>query len=76
MTCAGILGTVSAVDCSVDTFRRFIDVNLVGTFIVAQASAREMTKQGVSGSMVLVASMSGSITNKVRKLEIRVWEAV
>lgn len=65
VTCAGISGRVPAVDYPIDDFRRIVDVNLVGTFIVAQAAAREMRKQNVPGSMVFVASMSGSATNKV-----------
>lgn len=65
VTCAGVSGRVPAVDYPVDDFRRIVDINLVGTFIVAQAAAREMRNQNVSGSIVLVASMSGWGSNKV-----------
>ncbi|KAL2014301.1 hypothetical protein VTN00DRAFT_1826 [Thermoascus crustaceus] len=64
VTCAGVSGRVPAVDYPVDDFRRIVDINLVGTFIVAQAAAREMRNQNVSGSIVLVASMSGWGSNK------------
>lgn len=43
-----------------------MEINVTGTFAVAQAVALEMKKANTSGSMVLVASMSGSVANKVR----------
>ena len=42
-----------------------MEINATGTFAVAQAVALEMKKADVSGSMVFVASMSGTIVNKV-----------
>ena len=36
----------------------------LGTFLSAQAAARQMRKRGISGSICLTASMSGSIANK------------
>ncbi|KAF4122818.1 Short-chain dehydrogenase [Geosmithia morbida] len=44
-------------------FRRLIDINLNGTFLMTQAVGRAMMAAGKPGSMVLVASMSGSIVN-------------
>ena len=37
-----------------------------GVLFTAQAAGRQMARFGNGGSIVLVASMSGSITNKVR----------
>jgi NAD(P)-dependent dehydrogenase (short-subunit alcohol dehydrogenase family) len=54
VTCAGISGVGPTVDFSI-----------VGTFICAQAAARELVKRNVTGSMVLVASMSAHGSNKV-----------
>lgn len=42
-----------------------MEINVTGTFAVAQAVALEMKKANVDGSMVLTASMSGSVANKV-----------
>ena len=42
-----------------------MDVNVNGVLFTAQAAGRQMAKFGNGGSIVLVASMSGSITNKV-----------
>lgn len=44
-------------------FRRLIDINLTGTFLMAQSVGRAMMTAGKPGSMVLVASMSGSVVN-------------
>ncbi|KAK8150784.1 hypothetical protein G3M48_008113 [Beauveria asiatica] len=44
-------------------FRRLIDINLTGTFLMSQAVGRAMMAAGKPGSIVLVASMSGSIVN-------------
>jgi NAD(P)-dependent dehydrogenase (short-subunit alcohol dehydrogenase family) len=44
-------------------FRRLIDINLNGTFLMSQAVGRAMMAAGKPGSIVLVASMSGSIVN-------------
>ena len=44
-------------------FRRLIDINLTGTFLMCQSVGRAMMTAGKPGSMVLIASMSGSIVN-------------
>lgn len=42
-----------------------LDINVTGTFLVAQATANEMLRTNTTGSMVFVASMSGHVSNKV-----------
>ncbi|KAF2837640.1 NAD(P)-binding protein [Patellaria atrata CBS 101060] len=44
-------------------FRNLIDINVTGTFLVAQAVARQMIKNKTRGTMIFIASMSGSIVN-------------
>ena len=66
VACAGVSDNDPAIDFSVERFRRLTEINLVGTFTIAQAVAKEMRKASVDGSMVLVASMSGTVVNKVR----------
>ena len=44
-------------------FRRVIDVNLAGPFIVSRAAGRVMIERGIRGSIINMASMSGSIVN-------------
>ncbi|EJT80894.1 D-arabinitol 2-dehydrogenase [Gaeumannomyces tritici R3-111a-1] len=44
-------------------FRRLIDINLTGSFLMSQAVGRAMMAANKPGSIILVASMSGSIVN-------------
>ena len=48
-----------------DRFKRLFDINVAGTFIVAQAVAREVIKANVSASMIFIGSISGSVSNRV-----------
>lgn len=54
----------SCLDLSVCDFQRVMDVNANGVFITAAAAASEMVKRDIAGSIIMVASISGSITNK------------
>jgi NAD(P)-dependent dehydrogenase (short-subunit alcohol dehydrogenase family) len=62
--CAAISGEGDACDYPVDVFRRIIDINITGTFLTARVTAREMHRAGVPGSIVLIASMSGHVSNR------------
>lgn len=64
VTCAGISGEIDAVNYPPEAFRKLLDVNVMGTFLVAQAAARVMQRQRSSGSVVLIASISGHVVNK------------
>ncbi|KAK4553517.1 hypothetical protein LTR86_009313 [Recurvomyces mirabilis] len=64
VTLAGISGRSPAVDYKLSAFQKIMDVNVIGTFLCAQAAARIMQKQMVSGSIVMFASMSGTNVNK------------
>lgn len=50
---------------------KVMDVNVNGVLFTAQAAGRQMARFGNGGSIVLIASMSGSITNKVRSSQTR-----
>lgn len=64
VACAGISGRAKAAEYPIASFRKIIDVNVIGTFLCAQAAARIMQRQQVAGSMVLLASMSGTNVNR------------
>ncbi|KAI1763547.1 oxidoreductase [Hypoxylon sp. FL1150] len=64
VACAGISDNGPSIEFSIDSFRRLFDINVTGTFTVAQAVAKEISKTNVTGSMVFVASMSGYVSNK------------
>jgi NAD(P)-dependent dehydrogenase (short-subunit alcohol dehydrogenase family) len=62
---AGIAADVHMLDTPVDLFRKILDVNVVGTFIVARAAARVMKDRG-GGAIVNLASVSGVRGSKGR----------
>ncbi|KAF2016374.1 NAD(P)-binding protein [Aaosphaeria arxii CBS 175.79] len=64
VACAGISGEGDAVDYDINVFRKILDVNVTGTFLVAQAVGRDMHRANVTGSIVLIASMSGWVSNR------------
>lgn len=63
---AGIGQDKPAVDMSVEEFRRIVDVNLTGTFIVARAAARHWLDQEKPGAIVNISSVSGILGSKGR----------
>lgn len=61
---AGIADSnIKAETYDTEMFRRLIDINLTGAFLVAQAVGKQMIASKNGGSIILVASMSGSIVN-------------
>jgi NAD(P)-dependent dehydrogenase (short-subunit alcohol dehydrogenase family) len=66
VTCAGIQQMIPVLEYPAAQFRRVLDINVTGTFLVAQEAAKLFRSQKVSGSIVMVSSMSGNIANKVK----------
>lgn len=60
---AGICMHQGTLEATVEEFREVVDVNLTGEFIVARAAGRIMIERGIRGSIINMASMSGSIVN-------------
>lgn len=57
---AGYQGAfVNTADYDVDDFRRVLDINVTGVFVVLQACSRAMQDAGKPGSIVNAASMAG-----------------
>lgn len=65
LAAAGIQQETPALDYTAEDANRMLEVNVTGCFLTAQAVARQMVKLGTGGSMVLIASMSGTIANRV-----------
>ena len=65
VNCAGIAADKHVFDTPADLFRRILDVNVVGTFLVGRAAARMMIDQG-GGAIVNIASISGLRGSKGR----------
>jgi NAD(P)-dependent dehydrogenase (short-subunit alcohol dehydrogenase family) len=60
---AGIANAVPAEEMPRERWQHMLDVNLTGIFLSCQAEARVMIPRG-KGSIVNIASMSGSIVNR------------
>jgi NAD(P)-dependent dehydrogenase (short-subunit alcohol dehydrogenase family) len=65
VTCAAVADHVTSDKITVEHFRRTIDVNVTGSFVVARATARLMQNTG-GGSIVLVGSQLGRVTQPGR----------
>ncbi|KJA21412.1 hypothetical protein HYPSUDRAFT_55504 [Hypholoma sublateritium FD-334 SS-4] len=64
IACAGILRGAEVLDYPGDEFQKIMEVNVNGVLFAAQGAGRMMVKHNVPGSIILIASMSGSIANK------------
>jgi NAD(P)-dependent dehydrogenase (short-subunit alcohol dehydrogenase family) len=62
---AGIAADIPALDTPADLFRKILDVNVVGTFLVARAGARLMKDSG-GGAIVNISSIAGVRGSKGR----------
>ena len=63
---AGIVIGEAAEESTAESWRKVIDVNINGLFFTAQAAGRSMLARK-SGSIILIASMSGMIVNTPQK---------
>ncbi|KAI0109154.1 hypothetical protein GGR51DRAFT_558516 [Nemania sp. FL0031] len=61
---AGIQQETPALDYKAADADRMLGVNVTGVLMTAQAVARQMIRLGSTGSLVLIASMSGTIANR------------
>ncbi|EKM82978.1 hypothetical protein AGABI1DRAFT_82672 [Agaricus bisporus var. burnettii JB137-S8] len=62
---AGILKShTNCLEYPAQQFQDVFNVNVNGVLFTAQAAGRQMAKFGNGGSIILIASMSGSITNR------------
>ncbi len=60
---AGICKHQDTFEATLADFREVIEVNLTGEYIVARAAGRIMIDKGIKGSIINMASISGSIVN-------------
>jgi NAD(P)-dependent dehydrogenase (short-subunit alcohol dehydrogenase family) len=60
---AGICIHKDTLEASIAEWRQVIDTNLTGEYIVCRAAGRIMIDRGIKGSIINMASMSGSIVN-------------
>ena len=62
VNCVGILGTMDtpSTEFAEEDWRRILDVNLTGSFLISRAVAKSMVSNGQSGKIVLIASLAAN----------------
>ncbi|MEG1984342.1 MAG: SDR family oxidoreductase [Oscillospiraceae bacterium] len=60
---AGICIHKSTIEATIEEFRSVIDCNLTGEYIMCRAVGKIMIEKGIKGSIINMASMSGTIVN-------------
>ncbi|MGN0410058.1 MAG: SDR family oxidoreductase, partial [Candidatus Fimousia sp.] len=60
---AGICIHKSTLEATIEEWKSVIDINLTGEYIMARAVGKTMIEKGIKGSIVNMASMSGTIVN-------------
>ncbi|MCA9836245.1 MAG: SDR family oxidoreductase [Trueperaceae bacterium] len=63
LNCAGIANAAPAETMTLEQWQRMLDINLTGVFLACQAEANVMLPRK-RGSIINIASMSGSIVNR------------
>jgi NAD(P)-dependent dehydrogenase (short-subunit alcohol dehydrogenase family) len=64
VACAGIANASPAVDLAREAWDRLYAINVTGVFLTCRALGRQMLDAGVGGSIVAVASMSGTVAHR------------
>jgi NAD(P)-dependent dehydrogenase (short-subunit alcohol dehydrogenase family) len=64
VTCAGVGASGLLLKQTPEHWRRVLDVNLTGTWLVMRAAAAAMIDGGVGGSIVAVSSISGTLADR------------
>jgi len=62
---AGIQQETPALEYTAEDCDLMLGVNVTGCFMTAQAVAKQMVRFGSGGSIVMIASMSGTVANRV-----------
>lgn len=60
VTSAGIVKTAPSVEVTPEDFRAHLEVNVLGSWLFAQAAARDMIGRGAPGSIVMIGSVYGA----------------
>jgi len=72
---AGILHGTYCLDYKDTDFQKVMSVNTNGVLYTAQAAGRQMARFGLPGSIILIASMSGTVTNINENGQAHPWVA-
>ncbi|KAF2807373.1 NAD(P)-binding protein [Mytilinidion resinicola] len=73
VACAGIQQKIPALEYPAADFERILRLNVVGTFLTAKIGAQIMRERRVRGSIVMIASMSGQVANRMCRSVAQEW---
>lgn len=65
LAAAGVQQEVPALEMTAKDANTMMEINITGTMMTAQAVAKQMIRFGNGGSMTFIASMSGTVANRV-----------
>lgn len=65
---AGIQKMYDAMEFPVEEFRKVLDINVTGSFLIAKHAARIMKDTNLGGSIILVASIAGYVASRVCRI--------
>ncbi|PWN46470.1 NAD(P)-binding protein [Violaceomyces palustris] len=60
---AGIVENFPATEYPTEKIKKLFEINVQGSFFVGREVAKQMLEEGVRGSIILIASMSGRVVN-------------
>ncbi|NKC04945.1 SDR family oxidoreductase [Ochrobactrum haematophilum] len=63
---AGIREIIAPLDLPISEWNRVLDINLTGSFMMAQAFGRQIVAAGTSGAIVNIASTAGLVASRNR----------
>jgi len=63
---AGICPFVEIMEITEETFRRTVDVNLIGAFLVTQAVGKVMIEQDKGGKIIFITSLAVDVTSSAQ----------
>lgn len=67
---AGVVKDEPFLETSMSNIRRTLDVNLIGSYLVAQSCARVMSTQGRGGSIIFIATLTSYQATPVQNISI------
>ncbi|PPR06433.1 hypothetical protein CVT24_002524 [Panaeolus cyanescens] len=62
---AAIMGSAPCLEYEEGEMRKILEINVMGTLFTAQAVGKQMEKLGIRGSIILIASLAGSLASKL-----------
>lgn len=70
IACAGVQHISPALEYTAQDFERVMRINVTGVFNTCKYAAQQLHQAGRPGSIIIIASMSGNIANRVSRYQL------